>query len=65
LVCAEATRLFLLRRYLILGVPRARRLEASYGGTDLCTAAADLSALSRRVADGKFFSPMILCVQGG
>jgi hypothetical protein len=51
LVCAEATRLFLLRRYLILGVPRARRLEASYGGTDLCTAAADLSALSRRVAD--------------
>jgi hypothetical protein len=51
---------FLVRRYLIRIVQRARRLEVSCGGMDLCTAATDLSARSYHIADGKFFSPMIL-----
>jgi hypothetical protein len=49
LICAEATRLFLLRRFLIHGATCARRLEATCGVTDLRTEAVDLSARSRRI----------------
>jgi hypothetical protein len=50
LICAEATRLFLVRRFLIHGAARARQPEASCGGMDLCTEATDLSVRSRRIS---------------
>lgn len=51
MICVEAMCLFLVRRYLIHIVQRARRLEVSCGGMDLCTTTADLSARSYHVAD--------------